>query len=76
MGALENVGYCRKGNHSIYNIRIMEEKQTIIALGAGGIGKVYYPEEDRLERVANVGNYKIYNERFDEILERKHKYYI
>ena len=75
MGALENVGYCRPGKHSIYNIRIMEEKQTIIALGAGGIGKVYYPEEDRLERVANVSNYKVYNERFDEILERKNNYY-
>ena len=75
MGALENVGYCRPGQHSIYNIRIMEEKQTIIALGAGGIGKVYYPDEDRLERVANVSNYKIYSERFDEILERKDNYY-
>ena len=76
MGALENVGYCRPGAQSIYNIRIMEEKQTIIALGAGGIGKVYYPDEDRLERVANVSNYKVYNERFDEILERKNNYYI
>ena len=76
MGALENVGYCREGRHSIYNIRIMEEKQTIIALGAGGIGKVYYPGEDRLERIANVSNYKIYNERFDEMLERKKRYYI
>ena len=75
MGALENVGYCKEGKHSIYNIRIMEEKQTIIALGAGGIGKIYFPEEDRLERVANVSNYKVYNERFDEMLERKNKYY-
>lgn len=75
MGALENVGYCTEDRHSLYNIRIMEEKQTIIALGAGGIGKIYYPEEDRLERVANVSNYKVYNERFDEMLARKNKYY-
>ena len=75
MGALENVGYCREDRHSVYNIRIMEEKQTIIALGAGGIGKIYYPDEDRLERVANVSNYKVYNERFDEMLLRKNKYY-
>ncbi len=53
----------------------MEEKQTIIGLGAGAIGKVYYPEEDRLERVPNVSNYIVYNERFDEMLERKNKYY-
>ncbi len=76
MGALENVGYCRPGKHSIYNIRIMEEKQSIIALGAGAIGKVYYPEENRLERVANVSNPEVYNERFEEMLERKKKYFI
>ena len=75
IGALENVGYCKDGKHSIYNIRIMEEKQTIIGLGAGGIGKVYFPDEDRLERVPNVCNYEVYNERFDEMLERKNTYY-
>ena len=40
IGALENVGWCRPGKHSIYNIRIMEDKQTIIGLGAGAVGKV------------------------------------
>lgn len=75
MGALENVGYCRPGKHSLYNIRIMEEKQTIIGLGAGAIGKVYFPEDDRLERIPNVSNYKVYNERFEEMLERKNKYF-
>lgn len=75
IGALENVGYCKEGKHSIYNIRIMEEKQTIIALGAGAIGKVYFPDEDRLERIPNVYNYQIYNERFNEMLERKNSYF-
>ena len=75
MGALENVGWCLPGKHSIYNIRIMEDKQTVIGLGAGAVGKVYYPDEDRLERIANVSNYKIYSERFDEMLARKDEYY-
>ena len=75
MGAFENVGYCKEGAHSIYNIRIMEDKQSIIALGAGGVGKIYFPDEDRIERVANVSNYEIYSERFDEMLERKNKYF-
>ncbi|MBQ0005355.1 MAG: coproporphyrinogen dehydrogenase HemZ [Clostridiales bacterium] len=75
IGALENIGYCREGKHSLYNIRIMEEKQTIVGLGAGAIGKVYFPDEDRLERVPNVSNYQVYNERFHEMLERKNKYY-
>lgn len=75
IGALENVGWCKPGTHSIYNIRIMEDKQSIFGLGAGAVGKVYYPAEDRIERIANISNYKIYNERFDEILERKDKYF-
>lgn len=75
IGALENVGWCLPGKHSIYNIRIMEDKQTIIGLGAGAVGKVYYPKEDRLERIANVSNYRIYSERFDDMLSRKNEYY-
>jgi len=75
MASLENVGWCLPGTHSIYNIRIMEDKQTIIGLGAGAVGKVYYRDEDRLERIANVSNYNIYSERFDEMLARKDEYY-
>ncbi len=75
IGALENVGWCLPGKHSIYNIRIMEDKQTVIGLGAGAVGKVYHPAEDRLERIANVSNYKIYSERFDEMISRKNEYY-
>ena len=74
-GGHENVGWCKPGTHSIYNIRIMEEKQTIIALGAGAIGKIYFPERDGLERVANVSNFRIYTERFEEILKRKDQYF-
>ncbi len=72
-GNFENVGWCRPGTANIYNIRIMEEDQTILALGAGGISKIYYPSEDRLERIPNVSNYEIYIERIDEMLERKRK---
>ena len=75
IGALENVGWCLPGTHSIYNIRIMEDRQTVIGLGTGAVGKVYYPDEDRLERIANVSNYKIYSERFEEMLSRKDEYY-
>lgn len=72
-GAFENTGYCKTGKDCIYNVRIMEEHQTIIALGAGGITKVYYPQENRLERVPNVTNYQEYIKRIDEMLDRKEK---
>ena len=70
-GNLENVGYCLPGTASVYNVRIMQEDQTILALGAGGVSKRYYPAEDRIERVANVSNYEIYIDRIDEMIKRK-----
>lgn len=72
-GALENVGYCKDDTPCIYNIRIMDENQSILALGAGGISKKYYPAENRLERVPNVSNYRVYIDRLDEMIERKEK---
>lgn len=70
-GSFENIGWCKEDTAGIYNIRIMEEAQSIIALGAGGISKAYYPEENRLERVPNVTNYELYISRIDEMIERK-----
>lgn len=71
IGNLENIGFAKGNTEGIYNIRIMEEAQTIIALGAGGISKAYYPLENRLERIANVSNFEIYIERLEEMMQRK-----
>ena len=70
-GALENTGYAKSGKESVYNIRIMDEHQTIVALGAGGISKAYFPAENRLMRVPNVSNYEIYISRIQDMLDRK-----
>jgi len=70
-GNLENVGYAKGDTCCLYNMRIMEEHQTVLALGAGGATKVYYPESNRIERIFNVSDYKIYIDRIDEMLERK-----
>lgn len=70
-GNMENVGYAREGKEGIYNILIMEEKQTIIALGAGSVTKYVYPDGERIERVDNVKNVDQYIERIDEMIERK-----
>ena len=69
-GNLENVGYAREGCCGIYNILIMEEKQTIVALGAGTISKRVYPD-GRIERRENVKDVAQYIERIDEMIERK-----
>ena len=68
-GNLENVGYSTKETMSFYNINIMEEAQTIIALGGGGVTKVVMG--DRIERIFNFKDPYEYINRFDEILEKK-----
>lgn len=72
-GAGENIGYCKPKKAGLYNIRIMDEHQSILALGAGAISKRFYPEENRLERIPNVSNVGHYINRLDEMIERKDK---
>ena len=72
-GNFENVGYAAPGKACIYNILIMEEKQTIVGCGAGTTTKVAFPAENRLERVENVKDVGQYIERIDEMIARKEK---
>ena len=72
-GNFENVGYALPGKACIYNILIMEEKQTITACGAGTTTKVLYPSENRLERAENVKDVDLYVEKTEEMIARKEK---
>ena len=80
-GNFENVGYAVSGLECIYNILIMEEKQTIIACGAGASTKVVFHNEGdanhsvRIERIENVKDVRSYVERIDEMIERKRKFF-
>lgn len=49
---------------------ILEEKQTIVALGAGSITKLVLPD-GRIERCDNVKDVKLYIEKIDEMIKRK-----
>ena len=69
-GNFENTGYARPGKYGLYNILIMEEKQTIVALGAGSITKRVFPD-GRIERCDNVKDVGLYIEKIDEMIKRK-----
>lgn len=71
VGNFENVGYCRPGMEGVYNVQIMEEKQTILAAGAGASTKTVDPATDRIERIFNVKSVEDYIGRIDEMIERK-----
>lgn len=71
IGSMENIGYSLPNKEGIYNIQMIEEKQTIIAMGADAVSKVVFLEEDRHERFANMKDVKEYVDRIEEMLARK-----
>jgi oxygen-independent coproporphyrinogen-3 oxidase len=70
LGNLENVGYSKKNKECLYNIQIMEERQSILACGAGAATKFVFPD-NRIERAFNVKSVEEYIGRVDEMIERK-----
>lgn len=69
-GNFENVGYAKEGKYGLYNILIMEEMQSIVALGAGTVSKTVMPG-GRIERCDTVKDVDLYIEKIDEMIERK-----
>ena len=58
VGNLENVGFSREGHEGLYNIYMMEEIQTIFAVGAGAVSKLVdcsdiKSDKRRIVRIAN-----------------------
>ncbi len=72
-GNLENVGYAKPGKESLYNIDVMEETTSVLAIGAGAISKRVFPLEARIERAPNVGDVGHYIARLDEMIQRKRR---
>ncbi len=81
-GNFENVGYAKVDKAGIYNILIMEEKQSIVAAGAGASTKIVLPKGKEIPdkktgdlknivRVENVKDVTEYITRIDEMIERK-----
>ena len=69
-GSLENVGWCRDGDLCLYNIYMMEELHSILALGGGAVSKRML-SETKLERQCNPKYPKEYVERIEDILRAK-----
>ena len=71
VGNLENVGWCKKDKPCLYNIYMMEEIHTVLAVGGAAVTKLVNPDDESLERVYNFKYPYEYITRFSEILSRK-----
>jgi len=71
LGNLENVGYSKIGQESIYNIMMMEELQTVIGLGCGASSKFIHPVTGKITQFSNPKDPKTYNDSFEEYTDKK-----
>lgn len=70
-GNLENVGYARPGKACLYNIDMMEDQTSVLAMGAGSISKRVWQDGRRILRAPNVKNVQAYIQRVGEMAQRK-----
>ena len=70
-GSLENVGWCRQGQESIYNIIMMEELQTVVSVGGGGVTKLVDRQAGKILRLPNPKYPHDYLSSLDKVLAQK-----
>ena len=70
-GSLENVGWCLPGKESVYNIIMMEELQTVVSIGGGGVTKLVDRKNGRIVRLPNPKYPHDYLSSRDKILAQK-----
>lgn len=71
LGNQENVGYSVPGKESLYNMLMIDERETVIGLGGGAVTKVVNPADWSLVRHANPKYPGDYIRDIDQILEEK-----
>ena len=69
-GSFENVGWSRDNLDCLYNMYMMEELNTIVSLGGGGMNKVNLPD-GTLQRFHNPKFPEQYIEQLDSVLQQK-----
>lgn len=52
-GSFENVGWTLPGYENLYNIAMMEELHTVLALGGGGVTKLVNTTSGKIKRLAD-----------------------
>lgn len=71
LGNLENVGWAKQGKECLYNVYMMDETHSVIAVGAGGVTRLIDPKTRHIERIYNYKYPYEYVDNFDEIINRK-----
>ncbi len=73
LGNLENVGWSKPGSECLYNVFMMDETHTVLAVGAGSVTRLKDPISGKIERIYNYKYPYEYISGFDNMLKRKDK---
>ncbi|MDD2585303.1 MAG: coproporphyrinogen dehydrogenase HemZ [Syntrophomonadaceae bacterium] len=68
---MENIGYSLEGNFCLYNIQMIEERQTIIGMGGGAASKFINVSDWKLSSFYNPKNPQSYCESVEKLINRK-----
>ena len=72
-GQIENIGWCKSGAEGIYNIQIMDERQTILGVGAAASTKVPDNEEMRMASTFHAKDLTTYLRDVDKYIDNRTK---
>ena len=72
-GQIENIGWCKRGAEGIYNIQIMDERQTILGVGAAASTKVPDNAEMRMASTFHAKDLTTYLRDVDKYIENRAK---
>lgn len=68
---MENIGFSKNGYEGIYNMQIIEEKQSNIAFGADSVSKIVLPNSNKIERQRNIKDLRLYIQNVNILIDKK-----
>ncbi|MCH5148247.1 MAG: coproporphyrinogen dehydrogenase HemZ [Clostridiales bacterium] len=74
-GGLENTGWTKSNKACLYNIDVMEEISSNVAVGANSISKRLFEEGDRIERYAVPKDISTYISKIDKIITERQQFF-
>ena len=69
--SMENIGYSLPGHFCLYNINMIEERQTIVGLGGGAASKFVNTSDGRIRSFYNPKNPVVYANSIDRVIAAK-----
>ena len=70
-GQIENIGYCRNGAIGVYNVQIMDERQTILGIGGAATTKVVDFKHNCLQSSFNAKDLITYIRDIDYYIDKR-----